>query len=1482
MTAFYGHKHTELLDWLSGGWLSATEPAIYWIEGFPGVGKTELQRQLSQRLGEKSIPTAYVNLLDEGVSQLGDLFLKLAQAFAEAGYGELAKKVDEGAAQPEKQQALLATLARKTLLLVLDDFQHTFDANGEPAGPFRDLLRAIKTRPGLKSRVLLLSDRHPHEGTWSEHLTIKKLDSLNAEDGAAYLSDLLQAHGREAAIPAERLADVVAWVDGNPRALRAIVAVLAYEPLDALIELQRDSWDLREQRISPDLLHELETQLVGKVLRRLGAVDREVLYGLSVFRKAFNLDGFNLFLTPHPNRTLIRTCLIDNLLVKHLGGGWYTLEKVVREVATHSLSEASQCYRENHAIAGRHYARHFSAKRVLGAAMLGGNFVEAKFHYIQAQKTEELNRIAIRFMESIQADIHWGTPPPSEAHELDERITLLSVLLHEKTVPCLDYHLARCLEKRNQPTDLQRAFYHAKHAVEWRQVTYDPWLLVIRLAEQLEGALIATAFGKKGVKQLSADKGLSILCQYLAELLVKNGKIEEAINILQDGITKIPADKDLFSLYQSCAELLAWEGKTGAAVELLQDAIDNNKIPADKGLFSLYQSCAELLAREGQTREAVELLQDAIDNNKIPADKGLFSLYQFCAKLLARDGQTREAVKLLQDAIDNNKIPADKSLSSLYTFCAELLARNGQTREAVKLLQDAIDNNKIPADKNLFSLYQSYAELLAREGQTGEAVKLLKDAIDNNKIPADKGLFSLYQSCAELLVQNGKFDEAENLIKEGCAKIPAVMSSPVYYHFHAKLLALNARVGEAVTLLKDAIDNNKIPADKNLFSLYQFCAELLAREGKIGAAVELLQNGIAKIPVDKALSSLYTFCAELLAREGKTGEAVKLLQEGIARVPARKGGYKLSESLLLLAAKAQRRDWLEEFLARRGTSEADSLELYLAEVLLRQLAGDWQAAAEQAAQGRLKHPGYMPLCTQEALSWLGANQATAAKDALARFPWPIEYPPRAGITWLACFISLRNGETETAAHRHADYLGQASAAVPTVEDLLALWNSPVPFSTPHPSYVFPMLPASLTGLGHTVTRPPNHEPVAFDAKPQAAAVQTGILAIATEWQSGRGGLSTFNRKLCIALADAGQALVCVVPHRTAEEREQAGRQGVTLIEAPAAPGAPVDSGLSRRLKDLPESFQPAVIIGHGRITGPAAQTQAEDFFPEAKRLHFVHMAPGEIEWFKDKDDAAIQAEAREKIELDLSKTAHLVVAVGPRLEREHGTILAGLAAAPPLHGFIPGFTVPGQKREKPPGIQCLVLGRAEDLPLKGLDIAACAMAEVAKQADKLESKPVLVVRGAPPGTGTELQKQLQGIAQNSTLDIRVKEYTADVEAIEQDLRRASLVLMPSRSEGFGLVALEALECGTPILASEQSGFAEYVQAKLPKKHEHSPYVVPVTQDLEKDAVAWAREIMRVLQNRPAAFEQAYQLASRLGEWTWQTAVNELLKQIEGH
>ncbi|HSP78039.1 MAG TPA: pentapeptide repeat-containing protein, partial [Myxococcaceae bacterium] len=145
-----------------------------------------------------------------------------------------------------------------------------------------------------------------------------------------------------------------------------------------------------------------------------------------------------------------------------------------------------------------------------------------------------------------------------------------------------------------------------------------------------------------------------------------------------------------------------------------------------------------------------------------------------------------------------------------------------------------------------------------------------------------------------------------------------------------------------------------------------------------------------------------------------------------------------------------------------------------------------------------------------------------------------------------------------------------------------------------------------------------------------AAGRRTFLTVATEWFSAHGGLSTFSRELCLALARAGQDVYCYVPSASEAEREHSERHGVKLLVAP--PGAGEEMVRLHRRPRLTDGVVPDVIIGHGRVTGTVARRLAEDDFPGSKRVHFVHVAPGQIEWFKEQSvarGAAETADARE-------------------------------------------------------------------------------------------------------------------------------------------------------------------------------------------------------------------------------------------------------------
>jgi glycosyltransferase involved in cell wall biosynthesis len=387
-----------------------------------------------------------------------------------------------------------------------------------------------------------------------------------------------------------------------------------------------------------------------------------------------------------------------------------------------------------------------------------------------------------------------------------------------------------------------------------------------------------------------------------------------------------------------------------------------------------------------------------------------------------------------------------------------------------------------------------------------------------------------------------------------------------------------------------------------------------------------------------------------------------------------------------------------------------------------------------------------------------------------------------------------------------------------------------------------------------------------------------VLAVATEWDSRHGGVSTFNRDLCAALAAAGSSVVCYVPQAPGPEVERALGVQVTLVEAPKMPGSQGVALLLQRPR-LPSGFTPDLIIGHDRITGAASVALARDYYPASKRVLFIHTSPEEIEWHKEPREDSTSAERageRKREQLALAIGCDLIVAVGPHLASEFGTDLHGAGNPSHVMELTPGLPErpANPSSGAPPAVRCLVLGRVEDYQLKGLDLAARALGSVVA-AWKQGNRPKLVVRGAPIGTDEALRERLGKDSAPTELDIVIRHYSADETEILSDLREASLVLMPSRKEGFGLVGLEAIACGVPTLISAQSGLAETLRRQAPALAED--WILPVT---ENAVTKWAERMEMLLTGRVGAFARAAELRGALAaKLDWKRAVQQLLAEL---
>ena len=124
------------------------------------------------------------------------------------------------------------------------------------------------------------------------------------------------------------------------------------------------------------------------------------------------------------------------------------------------------------------------------------------------------------------------------------------------------------------------------------------------------------------------------------------------------------------------------------------------------------------------------------------------------------------------------------------------------------------------------------------------------------------------------------------------------------------------------------------------------------------------------------------------------------------------------------------------------------------------------------------------------------------------------------------------------------------------------------------------------------------------------------------------------------------------------------------------------------------------------------------------------------------------------------------------------------------------------------GIELLFAGRLQ--PLKGPDVAVRTLAEVRRHRSDVRLR---IVGGESGGTGVATSvASLTALArERGVVEPGVFEPALPQAELAARLRAADLVLVPSRSETFGLIALEAQACGTPVIAHDRGSMGELIR-----------------------------------------------------------------------
>ncbi len=313
-----------------------------------------------------------------------------------------------------------------------------------------------------------------------------------------------------------------------------------------------------------------------------------------------------------------------------------------------------------------------------------------------------------------------------------------------------------------------------------------------------------------------------------------------------------------------------------------------------------------------------------------------------------------------------------------------------------------------------------------------------------------------------------------------------------------------------------------------------------------------------------------------------------------------------------------------------------------------------------------------------------------------------------------------------------------------------------------------------------------------------------------------GGMNVYVRELCGALARAG--VDCDVYTRTWRAglpRVVAVEPGFRVHHIDAGPQAPV------RVDDLVElvdeftagvrvqlegDWRPDLIHANYWLSGLSGHVLKHQLeLPLVSTFHTLARVKAEA----DADHHGLRARA----EAEIIGCSDAILALShdeaAQLERLYHAVPERIEIVPP--GVDHRLFSPGDKSEAraalgldPESALLLFVGRIQ--PLKGADVAVRALAELA------DENSGLVVVGGPSGPDGEPElRRLHTLVDDLGLHDRVRFVDPRPhDELTSYYRAADVCLVPSRSESFGLVALEAAACGTPVVAAAVGGLATLV------------------------------------------------------------------------
>jgi D-inositol-3-phosphate glycosyltransferase len=379
-----------------------------------------------------------------------------------------------------------------------------------------------------------------------------------------------------------------------------------------------------------------------------------------------------------------------------------------------------------------------------------------------------------------------------------------------------------------------------------------------------------------------------------------------------------------------------------------------------------------------------------------------------------------------------------------------------------------------------------------------------------------------------------------------------------------------------------------------------------------------------------------------------------------------------------------------------------------------------------------------------------------------------------------------------------------------------------------------------------------------------------------------GGMNVYVRELCAALARTG--VECEVFTRADDPECPAivdVEPGFRVHHIPAGPldAVPKESlpelvpawtaGVGSRLTLMADAGHPVdAIHANYWLSGVAGHTLKHELeIPLLVTFHTLDRVKADA---SPEELSAQEPARRAQAEADTVGCADAVVASctveAEQLVELYGAERERIVIVPPGvdHAFFgPGNQDQARRAVGLPIGDPVVLFAGRIQPLKGLTVAVEALAEIRSGG---LSRASLVVIGGPSGPHgrEELERVRQIVAAHDLGEVVRMLPPQRHEMLSTYYRAADACVVPSHSESFGLVALEAAACGVPVVASAVGGLTTLVD------HGWTGFLVE-----GRNPSDYAKPLNEILTDRTLALGLGRAAAARARAYTWRSAAQDL-------